>query len=215
MLWMHKRPFGDRNDVLPLGHWESLQVRSEGMYGTPVFDGKDSFAMTIYNKVENGTIRMASAGLIPVEWEENGSLLSKSILEECSLVDIGANNDALAVTLYNQQRDVVNLSTLNLHNTYIQSLLARSWDDLDRTNKLKELKAKNFDLYATKFSEKFGKYPDGYTTSSAGHSPYIMNLFSKSFKELSMSDGLANLKKQAPDLYREKFFQEFGQYPTI
>lgn len=36
----------------------------------------------------------------------------------------------------------------------------KSWDDLDKSGKLEELKAADFELYAEKFEEKFGKKPN-------------------------------------------------------
>ncbi|WP_149912716.1 hypothetical protein [Sphingobacterium cavernae] len=214
MLWMHKRAFGTKEDVLPLGHWEDVKTSNGNIYGTPVFDDKDGFALTIFNKVESGIIRMASAGLIPLVWEDNGRLLSKSILEEVSLVDIGANNDALAVALYSENKSIINLSTLNLGNAYIQALASKSWEELERSNKLVELKVNDYDSYALKFNEQFGVYPKDYKPKHSGHSPYALKLFAKPYEELFNSDGLGELKKNAPDLYREKFFQEYGKYPT-
>jgi len=114
LLWMHKRPKGERRDeILPLGYWEDLEVNAQGqLTGVPVFDDTDDFALSIYNKVENGTLRMASAGLTPVEWEEDGDTnwLSKSTLLEASLCDIGSNPDALAVVLYDENEQVITLS---------------------------------------------------------------------------------------------------------
>ena len=59
LLWMHKRPTGERTDeVLPLGYWDDVKLNGEELSGVPVFDDKDEFAMKIYHKVENGTIRI-------------------------------------------------------------------------------------------------------------------------------------------------------------
>lgn len=114
LLWMHKRPKGERKDeILPLGYWEDLKVDEKGhLTGVPVFDEDDEFAMSIFNKVENGTIKMASAGLNPVEWkeDEDGNWLEKSIALEASLCDIGSNPDALAVVLYDENDNVITLS---------------------------------------------------------------------------------------------------------
>jgi len=114
LLWMHKRPKGERKDeILPLGFWEDLQVNADGqLTGVPSFDETDDFAMSIYNKVENGTLKMASAGLSPLDWkEENGeNWLDKSVLLEASLCDIGSNPDALAVVLYDENEQVITLS---------------------------------------------------------------------------------------------------------
>lgn len=132
-LWMHNRAFGTADKAfLPIGN--VIELRKEVhpelgkiITGLPVFDDTDEFAMRIYNKYENGTLRMASAGLIPVEWSEDekyilagqrAGTLVKSILEEISIVDIGANNDALSVALYNANHELIKLS-LNGENAEI------------------------------------------------------------------------------------------------
>jgi hypothetical protein len=231
MLWMHRRALGGTlNEVLPLGFWDNLQYTEGSITGVPVFDDTDSFATGIYNKVENGTIKMASAGFRPVEWSDkpeyklpgqSGPTLISSQLEEVSLVDIGANADALAVTLYNNTGGIIQLSTLaGIADPYILKLAAKSWDELDRQGGMKELKAASPDLYAKKFNERFGHYPAGFealanlSASTGGHSPYVLKLFAKSYYELHHSDGLLQLKNLAPDLYRTKFYEQYGKYPN-
>ncbi|TZF81813.1 hypothetical protein FW774_17300 [Pedobacter sp. BS3] len=125
MLWMHTRAFSpSENGILPLGNVIELKRETHPEYGKvitglPVFDDTDAFAMRIYKKYENGTIRMASSGLRPVDWSEEpeylvpgqrGATLVKSILEEISLCDIGGNDDALQVALYNDNRELIQLS---------------------------------------------------------------------------------------------------------
>ena len=108
LLWMHRR-YG-REDM-PIGRIENIRVEGDKIIGTPVFDESDEFAMKIANKWENDMLRMASAGLTVIELSDDPALLlpgqtrmtiSKSKLDEVSIVDIGANDDALAVELYNQ-----------------------------------------------------------------------------------------------------------------
>ena len=113
LLWMHKRPTGESKDeILPLGYWEDIKLENDVLSGVPVFDDKDPFAMAIYNKVENGTIKMASAGLNPIEFKEEGDdlWLWLSSLFEASLCDIGSNPEALAVSLYGENYEAVTLS---------------------------------------------------------------------------------------------------------
>jgi hypothetical protein len=110
MLWNHQRPDGnDKNQILPIGYWEDIELSGDELSAVPVFDDKDDFAMAIYNKVESGVIRMCSAGAEPLETSEEKSLLvagqqratvTKWRLKEASICDIGANPGALAVTLY-------------------------------------------------------------------------------------------------------------------
>ena len=140
MLFMHIRPFSASKDqILPLGNVIELKKEvidgEKVITGLPVFDDSDEFAMSIYNKYENGTLRMGSAGLIPRAWTADESLviegqtsetLSRSAMEEISIVDIGADNDALSVALYDENHQRIELSSnggnavipmLNLINT--------------------------------------------------------------------------------------------------
>ncbi|MBD1385731.1 hypothetical protein IDJ75_10615 [Mucilaginibacter rigui] len=230
MLWMHRRANGSsRDEVLPLGYWDDLQVTENSISGVPVFDDSDLFAMSIYNKVENGTIKMASAGLKPVEWNDSqqyklpgqtAATLMRSIMEEVSLCDIGANSDAIAVTLYSNNGGVIQLSTLGaLNDPYILKLAAKSWEELDKAGEMKALKAAAPDMYAKKFHERFGKYPDGYTApanlsmDSNGHTPRALFLAAKSWDELHRSTDLAELKRLSVDLYNHKFYEHFGEMP--
>lgn len=114
MLWMHSRPSGkSKEEVLALGNMVDLQVEGETITALPQFDDTDDFALKIYNKVENGTYRMASAGLYPIEFKEDGEgelWLEKSELREISICDIGSNPEALAIALYDENDKMVALS---------------------------------------------------------------------------------------------------------
>jgi hypothetical protein len=88
---------------------ENLRKDGDNLIGTPVFDEQDAFAKKIADKWERGFLKMASAGLDLVEQSTEATLLlpgqtratvTKSKLIEVSIVDIGANDDALA--LYRQ-----------------------------------------------------------------------------------------------------------------
>lgn len=116
MLWMHRRPKGEsRTEILPLGFWEDFEVRDGKLTAVPSFDDTDDFAMSIYNKVENGTLRMASAGLKPGAdaWEirEDVPWLVQSSMVEISLVDIGSDPEAFAIVLYDENDNMIQLST--------------------------------------------------------------------------------------------------------
>lgn len=114
LLWMHQRPTKENDfKVLPLGNMEDVELKDGKLYGTPAFDTTDTFAVTISNKVENGTLRAVSAGLIPLEWglDANGELwLEKSKLKEISICDIGSDPSALAVKLYDENEEMITLS---------------------------------------------------------------------------------------------------------
>lgn len=107
LLWMHTRPFrGTTDEVLPLGRMENLRVEGDQLIGTPVFDMNDEFARKVADKWEQGILKMVSAGLVVLE-ESNApehivegqryATVTRSKLREVSIVDIGANDDALAL----------------------------------------------------------------------------------------------------------------------
>lgn len=120
LLWMHNRPWqGTNNEVLPIGTMENLRIEGDNLIGTPVFDETDEFAMKIKAKWDAGVLRMVSAGLDVIEQSDDPAVLvtgqrlstiTKCKLREVSIVDIGANDDALQ--LYNEGK-VVNLSNSN------------------------------------------------------------------------------------------------------
>ena len=107
LLWMHNRPFrGTTDEVLPIGRIENLRIDGDNLIGTPIFDEQDEFAQRIAAKWDAGILKMASAGLEVVELSDDPSMLvqgqrrstvTKSKLTEVSIVDIGANDDALAL----------------------------------------------------------------------------------------------------------------------
>ena len=107
LLWMYNRPFrGTTDEVLPIGKMENLRIEGDNLIGTPVFDEKDEFAQKIKAKWESGILKMASAGLEVIEQSDDPSLIvqgqrratvTKCKLIEVSIVDIGSNDDALAL----------------------------------------------------------------------------------------------------------------------
>ena len=119
LLWMHTRPYrGTTDEVLPLGRVEGLRVEGDNLIGTPVFDDTDEFARKVKAKWEAGILKMVSAGLKVIEESDDPAVLvqgqryatvTKSKLIEVSIVDIGSNDDALA--LYNDNDDIINLAS--------------------------------------------------------------------------------------------------------
>ena len=107
LLYMHRR--GSRDDM-PIGIIENIRIDGDFIYGTPKFDGDTEEEKIIAAKWKRGTLRMLSAGLEILEWSEAEEHLTqgqtrptvtRSKLTEVSVVDIGANDDALqAVRLY-------------------------------------------------------------------------------------------------------------------
>jgi len=133
LLWMHTRPEGKKDDTLPLGNGINLKLDEDGKWRfTPAFDDTDDFAMKIYNKVENGTLRMCSAGLgKPWEFEEiDGEIwLTKSRLVEISICDTGSNDEALAseIELYDEEDQRINLTA-----SHIKTLIPKTNIDMSK-----------------------------------------------------------------------------------
>lgn len=132
MLYGHVRtqPWDKTQDqILPIGVWEDIAIEGDQLMATPSFDENDEFAMKIYQKVEDGVLRMASVGFDPIAKTEDPeyllpgqqlSTVTKWLLKEASIVDIGANGSALA--LYDDtKQELVTLSADNV-NDYLNSL---------------------------------------------------------------------------------------------
>ena len=107
MLFMHNRPFGrDTDGMLPIGTVINLRIENDDLMGTLNFDEVDDFSKQIKAKWDAGTLRMVSPGLDPKERSEDPAYLlpgqkyatvTKSKLLEISVVDMGGNDDALAL----------------------------------------------------------------------------------------------------------------------
>lgn len=116
LLWMHRRSFEE--GAMPIGRIENLRIDGDRLIGTPVFDSEDEFAQKIARKWENGFLRMASAGLVIVETSDapehllqgqRRATITRSRLEEVSIVDIGGNDEALQ--LYDTEGKVLKLAS--------------------------------------------------------------------------------------------------------
>jgi hypothetical protein len=142
LLFNHIRPSGsDKNQILPLGNIVDLKVEGDKIIGYPSFDEDDAFAMSIYKKWENGTLRMASAGAEPIETSsdvkhllpgQTKETVTKWKLKETSICDIGSNPEALAIALYDSNGKMIQLS---------DSIIKTLPDDLktpDMSNKKKD-----------------------------------------------------------------------------
>ncbi len=108
ILFMHTRPLGgfSGQGPMPIGMMANLRRDGDKLIGTPVFDEEDEFACKIKSKFERGFIRMASIGISitgidddPKNWKpgQTRPTVTHCKLTEVSIVDIGANDDALAI----------------------------------------------------------------------------------------------------------------------
>ena len=137
LLWMHQRSCGS-DYPMPIGRVENIRVDGDRLIGTPVFDTNDSFAKMVADKWERGFLNMCSAGIDIIETSTDPSVLvpgqsratvTKSRLNEVSIVDIGSNDDAMKLMSQGRQlclaagapSDLLPLIDLTAHGTKPQA----------------------------------------------------------------------------------------------
>ena len=112
VLYMHRR--GSREDI-PIGIMENIRVEGDELFGTPKIDGDTEAEKVISAKWERGTLRMLSPGIDILECSDDPQYLvqgqtrptiTRSRLFEVSIVDVGANDEALQVRLYSGGRQL-------------------------------------------------------------------------------------------------------------
>lgn len=110
LLYMHER----RNVI---GRVENIRFEGDRLIGTPVFDMDDEDAAKIGRKWENGFLNMVSGGFEPVELSndpqhllpgQTRSAVTRSVLREVSIADLGSNDDA--VKLYEPDGKLLQLA---------------------------------------------------------------------------------------------------------
>lgn len=117
LLFMHNRPWrGTKDEILPIGTVKNIRVEGDDIIGDLEFDMKDEFAAKIAQKWDDGIYKMVSAGATVLDYSTDPIFLvpgqtrataTKWILDEVSVVDMGANDDAIA--LKNQNGEYVTL----------------------------------------------------------------------------------------------------------
>lgn len=99
LLYMH-----ERGKII--GYMKDLRVENGEITGEPVFDEATELSRQCKKQFEVGSLRMVSCGLDPIETSDAAELLvegqtrptlTKCRLVEVSLVDIGANDDAIVM----------------------------------------------------------------------------------------------------------------------
>lgn len=244
MLWMHYRPTGEsRDEVLCLGSVKEIMIDKQGtMTGQPYFDDSDTFAVSIYNKYENGTYNMLSLLAQPIEAStepkdmidgQTGPTFTKSKLKEISCVDIGGNPKAHGVALCDangsiirladfQIKPVTNITTppakrINSVTPELSAIMANAVT----VGKFKQGEAEdllnsvtdNNSVKALKASIATRKIqPEN--VEGVMH-PYLIKMAAKSYDDIDMKEpgGMKDLRSLSPDLYKSKFFDKHGRMP--
>lgn len=107
LLYMH-----ERGNVI--GIVENLSVENDELLGDLVFDEASEISQRVAKQWEKGSLRMVSAGIQIIEMSDDESLLvqgqtsptiTKWRLREVSVVDIGANPDA--IRLYDKEGELL------------------------------------------------------------------------------------------------------------
>ena len=90
MLYMHER----RTVV---GRWENIRKNGSKLLADAVFDDSTELGRTVKKQVEKGFLRSASIGIEILETITEGetTVVTESLLNEISIVDIPANENAL------------------------------------------------------------------------------------------------------------------------
>ena len=118
MYYMHNRAQWNPKGNEVIGRWEGLSKQDGKLIAKPVIDSAEKLGKTIAGKVDRGFLRMASIGIQIVETSSDPKYLlkgqtrptvTKCILREISIVDEGANDNALM--LYSEDGSVVNLAS--------------------------------------------------------------------------------------------------------
>lgn len=117
-LYNHLQPWrGTKDEILPIGNWDNLTKSSGEMFGDFIVDEGDKFAKKIGGKVDRKVIKAASIGIRIIETSKEPKLMlpgqtretvTKCELREISVVDIGANKNAIA--LYDDEGNQIELS---------------------------------------------------------------------------------------------------------
>lgn len=120
MLWMHMRAWrGTRDEVLPIGTWDNIRIEDGKLLADAVIDTDDEFAASIALKVDKGIIRMASVGITVLETSstpenlkpgQTRETVTKWRVREASLVDIGANDNAISLAFYDTDGNPIELN---------------------------------------------------------------------------------------------------------
>ncbi len=125
LLWMHMRPWkGTKDEVLPLGTVENIRIEGDAILGELKFDGTDEFSREVEKKWDAGTLRAVSVGATSIEQSTDPTVvvqgqkyatITRWRLDEVSVVDLPANEDAIALSFEGNQT-FVTLSKGNIAN---------------------------------------------------------------------------------------------------
>jgi len=80
-----------------IGQWVDVRKEDGKLLGVPMFDENDTEAMMYYDKVEQGILKAASVGIMPIKFDEVNARMDNASVKESSLTPVGANRNAITV----------------------------------------------------------------------------------------------------------------------
>lgn len=231
LTWMHTRADGtNRNQILPLGRVVDIRKEGDAWTGQPEFDDTDSFAMSIYNKYENGTLNMLSLEAQPLQVSDDASLMlpgqtgptvTRCKVTAISAVDRGGNDEALPVKLSDWMPFALKGDT-----SYSTSSHTKTTKDIvnnavaagkfDQATADKLLALPNDDQSTKTILDVVKSTPINPQLLDGKIHRSLIPLVSKSLGELEMtaSGRIHDLKEHAPEVYKAKFFEKNGRLPA-
>lgn len=141
MFYNHNRELG------VIGRWENIRVEGSRLLADPVFDEADEFARKIKNKVDNGFVKSASIGFFTEEQytlKDNERWIMNCQLNECSIVDMPSNENAMVLYDKNDKRVLdVNEYFLSLSSNPRQTTSPDLLNRLAKTLLIQEISEEN------------------------------------------------------------------------
>lgn len=238
LLWMHQRANGITKDqILPLGRVVEIRREGDAWTGQPEFDETDTFAMSVYNKYEAGVLSMLSLGALPLEISDEvkymlpGQLnptVVRCKVQDVSCVDIGGNDQALPVQLYDQSGHVIMLSRQpsttqanstpfnHTHKTLLAVQNAVAAGKFTEPEAAALLRTGNDETAVKAILSKVKSTKINSLNWDGKIHQSLMPLLNKSWSELenSFGGGISLLKEHVPEVYKAKFFEKNGRLPA-
>ncbi len=227
-FYMHQREGG------VVVRWEDLTIKGDSIVGKPNINLDNERGQRTYDEVTQGFLNAASVGNIYVlAYSEDpkdmlpgqtGITVTKWYNQECSLVDMPGNPNAMA--LYNSKGSLMNLSSINTKhlNIYLQAelgeLLKLSGEQLWHEGKFERLKELSYSDFQFKFKQQFGVFYKEEKTPRLSNqlaNTLMENIYKNEIDELIKLDGkelhltgkLERLKQLSMTAFKSKFKECF------
>ncbi|WP_316777771.1 hypothetical protein [Pedobacter antarcticus] len=218
------------HDLLPIGFWEDIRMEGNTLYGVPVFDESDWFAMLVYDKVESGLYTNAGCRLEALKWSDDQNdklpgqevkILTQSLLLDASIMgnpfstpvimlEDSNGDDKGTYTSRPIELGVISNQQIKIMEKESKQLTGQLLTDAYSAHKITMAELQTFKGMVNEGNAQstlkgiLDNRPDGYA---------VRDLADKSWDELDRSNELVLLKKYQPNVYNEKFFKKWGKQP--